>query len=187
MNFSAILEGLLFIVGEEGLSIKEIARILEIEEEQVAEVIKNLEEEYTKENRGIQLMILGNHLKLTTKKEYKKYYEKIVPENEAILSQAALETLAIVAYNQPITRSQVDEIRGIGSSHMIRKLVARNLIKEMGRSDTPGRPTLYGTTDDFLDYFGLSTIQELPQIETVDKVLEETDLYETRYQELEQN
>ena len=108
------------------------------------------------------------------------------PESNT-LSQAALETLAIIAYNQPVTRTQVDEIRGVNSGQVMRKLVAKNLIKEIGRSDAVGRPILYKTTSDFLDYFGLATIEELPKIEElkIGEASEETDLYHSRYQENE--
>ena len=95
-----------------------------------------------------------------------------------------METLAIIAYNQPITRIDVDEIRGISSSHMIRKLVSRDLIKEIGRSEGAGRPILYGVTDEFLDYFGLASIDDLPKIEKIDNNdSEETDLFQSKYNE----
>ena len=108
-----------------------------------------------------------------------------------ILSQAALETLAIIAYNEPITRIQVDKIRGVSSGQMIRKLVAKGLIKESGRSDLPGRPILYETTNDFLDYFGLKNIEELPDMEKYieeaeEEIEEEKDLYTAKYKEDEE-
>ena len=124
-------------------------------------------------------------LELTTKSIHKEYYQKLLEEEETgVLSQAALETLAIIAYNQPITRIDVDEIRGISSSHMIRKLVSRDLIKEIGRSEGAGRPILYGVTDEFLDYFGLASIDDLPKIEKIDNNdSEETDLFQSKYNE----
>ena len=104
------------------------------------------------------------------------------------LSQAALETLAIIAYNEPITRMKIDKLRGVASSQMIRKLVAKGLVKESGRSDLPGRPILYETTNDFLDYFGLSNIKELPDVEkyieaSEEEIKEEKDLYTSKYKE----
>lgn len=185
MNLAAVLEGLLFVVGEDGLSLDQISEILEIDDTKLKEIVKELTEIYNNENRGICLNILGNRLKLTTKKEHKKYYEKLLEVEDSELSQAALETLAIVAYNEPITRSKVDEIRGISSSHMIRKLVSRDLIEEKGRSEAPGRPILYGVTNNFLDYFGLSNISELPKLEEVEITEEETDLFESKYKETE--
>jgi len=184
MDLVGILEGLLFVVGEEGLTKDRIIDILEIDEEKLEELINKLKEEYNLSTRGLNVEVLGNHLKLTTKKEHKEYYEKLVEiENDGLLSQACLETLAIIAYNAPITRVEVDEIRGIGSSHIIRKLLIKNLIKSLGKSDAPGRPILYGVTDEFLDYFGLSSIDELPELEEIELDDSEKDLFESRYKE----
>ena len=185
MNRQAILEGLLFAVGEEGLSIERIEGIMEISYEELKDVIADLKKSYDSDDRGIKLDVLGNRLKLTTKSIHKEYYQKLLEEEETgVLSQAALETLAIIAYNQPITRIDVDEIRGISSSHMIRKLVSRDLIKEIGRSEGAGRPILYGVTDEFLDYFGLASIDDLPKIEKIDNNdSEETDLFQSKYNE----
>lgn len=183
MNRKALLEGLLFAVGEEGLSIERIEEIMDISYEELKEVTASLKESYDSDDRGIKLDVLGNRLKLTTKSIHKEYYQKLLEEEETgVLSQAALETLAIIAYNQPITRIDVDEIRGISSSHMIRKLVSRDLIKEVGRSEGAGRPILYGVTDEFLDYFGLASIDDLPKIEENKSVeVEDTDLFESKY------
>ncbi len=183
MNRKALLEGLLFAVGEEGLSIERIEEIMDVSYEELKEVIASLKESYDSDDRGIKLDVLGNRLKLTTKSIHKEYYQKLLEEEETgVLSQAALETLAIIAYNQPITRIDVDEIRGISSSHMIRKLVSRDLIKEVGRSEGAGRPILYGVTDEFLDYFGLASIDDLPKIEENKSVeVEDTDLFESKY------
>ena len=180
----AVLEGLLFLAGDEGITLSRIKEILEIEDDELNKVIENLEKEYDNKNRGIKLELLGNKLKLTTKKEHKEYYERLVETDDSILSQSSLETLAIIAYNQPITRASIDEIRGIDSSYVIRKLVLKNLIKDLGRSDAPGRPILYGVTDEFLDYFGLSSIDELPKLEEVEIDDEETDLFTSKYNEL---
>lgn len=180
---TAALEGLLFIVGEEGIDVKQIQDILEVSYDEVKEMVKELNSIYSSPQRGLQLYVLGNRLKLTTKKEHSLFYKKLVVEEESILSQAALETLAIIAYNQPITRVKIDEIRGISSGHMIRKLISRSLIKEVGKSDEAGRPALYGVTNDFLDYFGLSSIDDLPEIEIEDKEQKENDLYHVRYKE----
>ena len=166
-----ILEGLLFVQGDTGLTLKEVMSILEIDEN---------------ENRGLRLNYLGNTFKLTTKQEHKEYYQKLIesPGNH-ILSQAALEVLAIIAYNEPLTRNKVDEMRGVDSVFVIRKLLAKGLIKECGRSDTPGHPILYKTTDDFLDYFGLSTKEDLPDINEI--IIEEDtekDLFKSNYKEV---
>lgn len=182
-----VLEGLLFVVGEEGLEVEKIESILDITYDELKELIKELCDIYADPNRGLQLLVLGNKLKLTTKKEHKEYYEKLIEEEDSNLSQAALETLAIIAYNEPITRIKVDEIRGINSSHMIRKLLSKNLIQEKGRSNQAGRPILYGVTDDFLDYFGLSSTSELPKLEELSKEDIEEDLYQTRYNDEKEN
>ena len=184
MNKKAILEGLLFVVGDEGLSIEQAKEVLEIKDEELANLIVDLENDYNRPERGIHIELLGNDLKLTTKKEHKEYYQKLLEDNTSdVLSQAALETLAIVAYNEPITRIQVDEIRGVNSGHIVRKLVAKNLIQEVGKSDLPGKPILYGTTKDFLDYFGLASKEELPQLNVTEKEEQETDLFHSKYKE----
>ena len=187
MNKLAILEGLLFVVGEDGLTINQIMDILDIENEEAKKLISLLKEKYETETSGIRIHFLGNTFKLTTKNEHREYYQKLIENPESsVLSQAALETLAIIAYNQPITRIDVDEIRGVSSSQMMRKLVAKGLIKEVGRSDSLGRPILYQTTSEFLDYFGLATIDDLPKIEQFmeDNIeVSDTDLYHSKYKE----
>lgn len=186
MNKQAVLEGLLFAVGEEGLSIEKIEEIMEISYDDLKDVISLLKQSYDSDERGIKLDVLGNRLKLTTKSIHKEYYQKLLEdEDSGILSQAALETLAIIAYNQPITRIDVDEIRGVASAHMIKKLVSRDLIKEVGRSESAGRPILYGVTDEFLDYFGLASIDELPKIDEIKVNDEEKDLFNSKYNEQE--
>jgi len=190
VEYEAVIEGLLFVVGDDGLSLDQLVSILEIGEEEVKEAIKKLQEEYLSNKRGIRIDFLGNKLKLTTKKEHSSYYQKLLMNEENnSLSQAALETLAIIAYNQPVTRMQVDSYRGISSSQMIRKLVAKGLVKESGRSDMPGRPIIYETTSEFLDYFGLATIDDLPDMrdfladEREEEESEPVDLYHSKYEE----
>ena len=180
----AALEGLLFVVGDDGLTISGIMEILGIEHDEAIELINDLKKDYESIERGIRIHFLGNTFKLTTKKEHHKYYEKLlVNEENNRLSNSALETLAIVAYNEPITRIEVDEIRGVSTGQMIRKLVAKGLLKECGRSDMAGHPILYKTTSEFLDYFGLSTIDDLPKIEKIETNEDNIDLYTSKYQE----
>lgn len=189
MNLKAVIEGLLFVVGDDGLDLDEISKILEVSKDETKELIKELQNDYQSSDRGIRIDFLGDKLKLTTKKEHNIYYQKLLTtEDNNTLSQAALETLAIIAYNQPITRVKVDELRGISNNHIIRKLVAKGLIKEGGRSNMPGRPILYETTSEFLDYFGLSSIDELPDmrefLEEEEKETEDdVDLYQSKYKE----
>ena len=183
-----ILEGLLFVQGDTGLTLKEVMSILDISEKDAKQLVYNLKQSYESNNRGLRLNYLGNTFKLTTKQEHKDYYQQLLETpGTHTLSQAALEVLAIIAYNEPITRNQVDELRGVDSVFVIRKLQAKGLIKESGRSDSPGHPILYKTTDDFLDYFGLSTKDDLPDISKIiidnDK---EKDLFKSNYKETEE-
>lgn len=185
----AVLEGLLFVVGEEGLTLEQIEDVLQIEEEEAKKLLYELKHDYEDETRGLRIDFLGNRFKLTTKYEHREYYQKLLENPETnTLSQAALETLAIIAYNEPITRVQIDAMRGVGSTQIIRKLVAKGFIKEVGRSDLPGRPILYETTSEFLDYFGLSTIKDLPDMdgfidECENDNPDDTDLYTSKYKE----
>ena len=183
-NKIAVLEGLLFVVGDEGLTLDQICNILEISMEDAKELLMELKKSYEDTSRGIRISYLGNAFKLTTKKEHKAYYEKLIVNPETnTLSQSALETLAIIAYHQPITRVEVDEMRGGNNSWVIRKLVAKGLVKEVGKSTMPGRPNLYGTTSDFLDYFGLATINDLPKLPSDEVDNDETDLFQSIYKE----
>ena len=183
-NKLAALEGLLFVVGDDGLSINQMMEILEIEHDEAIDLINKLKEEYENVNRGIRIHFLGNTFKLTTKQEHQKYYQKLlINEENNTLSNSALETLAIIAYNFPITRSKVEEIRGVNSDYQIRKLLSLDLIKEEGRSSLPGRPMLYGVTDSFLDYFGISKIEDLPKIEEIEEENAVIDLFESKYKE----
>jgi segregation and condensation protein B len=186
MNLKAVLEGLLFVVGDDGLTIEQITNIMEINDEEAKEVLMSLRSDYENDDRGLRINFLGNTFKLTTKAEHKDFYQKLItnPQNNN-LSQSALEILAIIVYNEPVTRLQVDNIRGVSSSQMIRKLVAKGFLKEVGRADMPGRPILYKTTDEFLDYFGLSSKEELPKLNITsdEDFSEEKDLFLSRYKE----
>ncbi len=184
MNKEGILEGLLFVTGDDGLTLKQISELLDEDIDTCKEILLSLKQSYEAENRGIRISYLGDAFKLTTKKEHKDYYQKlIVNPNTNTLSQAALETLAIIAYNQPITRIEIDELRGVNNTWLLRKLVAKGLIKEVGKSTMPGRPNLYGTTSDFLDYFGLASIKDLPNIELLEEDNSPKDLYTSIYKE----
>lgn len=180
-----IIEGLLFVSGEDGLTILEITELTGANIEEVTEALNKLKEDYNSSDRGINLEYLGNHFKLTTKSEHKEYYQKLIDKDaNSTLSQSALETLAIIAYNEPITRIEIDEIRGVNSSYIIRKLLLKGLIKDLGKSDLAGRPNLYGVTSKFLDYFGLGTIKDLPEIKVEEEVIDtEKSLFESKYKE----
>jgi segregation and condensation protein B len=185
MNKQAITEGLLFVMGDEGLSPEDIAILLEVTEDEGKTLLDNLTKDLEQEVRGLMLKKLGDKYKLTTKPVHKEYYQKLVEsEINNTLSQAALETLAIIAYNQPVTRTVVNDIRGVESSSMFRRLINRGFIEETGRSNTPGKPFLYITTNQFLDYFNLSSLEELPDIDfNISEEGLETDLYTTKYNE----
>ncbi len=187
MNLLGVLEGILFVVGDEGVTLNQICDILNIELEDAKKLLMELKKNYDTEERGIRISYLGDAFKLTTKKEHKEYYQKLIENPESnTLSPAALEVLAIIAYNQPITRVEVDEMRGVNNGQMIRKLIAKGLVKEAGKSTMPGRPNLYATTSEFLDYFGLSSISELPTIlSTEEEPSEESELFTSIYKEKE--
>ena len=184
MKLLGVLEGILFVVGDEGISLKALCETMNINETEAKSLLKDLKEEYETDNRGLRVNYLGDAFKLTTKKEHKEYYQKLVdnPETDT-LSTAALETLAIVAYNGPITRAEIDELRGVSTYNMIRKLVAKGLIKEEGKSNLPGRPNLYVITKEFLDYFGLATIDDLPKFEEIVTDHEDEELFTSIYKE----
>ena len=179
-----VLEGILFVVGDEGINLSTLCEIMNISETEAKDLLLKLKKNYEEKNRGLRISYLGDAFKLTTKEEHRKYYEKMVinPETNT-LSQAALEVLAIVAYNQPITRIEIDELRGVSCSHVIRKLLAKGLLKEAGKSDMPGRPNLYKTTSEFLDYFGLATIEDLPTLNINDNETDEKELFTSIYKE----
>ncbi|WP_339230439.1 SMC-Scp complex subunit ScpB [Aeribacillus sp. FSL K6-2833] len=182
IEWKSILEGLLFAAGDEGLSIKQLTSVLEIDEATVLSIIEDLKEEYQKKERGIDLVEVAGVYQLTTKKEHAPYLKRLMetPMNQS-LSQAALETLAIIAYKQPITRIEIEEIRGVKSERPIRTLSAKGLIQEVGREEGVGRAILYGTTKEFLEYFGLKTIEELPSLTEIENeehfIQEEADLF----------
>lgn len=188
MEKLGILEGILFVMGDEGIDLKSLCEIMEIDETEAKELLSQLKKKYEEKDRGLRISYLGDAFKLTTKQEHKKYYEKLVVNpGTNKLSQAALETLAIIAYNQPITTPEISEIRGVQSGQLIRKLVAKGLLKEDGKSDLPGRPNLYRTTSEFLDYFGLATLNDLPEVKNANETGEsETELFTSIYKDEEE-
>jgi segregation and condensation protein B len=189
-NVKAILEGLLFACGDEGITIKELAKIMEISEKAVEHLIEELRYDYEHASRGIMIMESQNVFHLTTKPEHSEYYKRLVEAPQSSrMSQAALETLAIIAYRQPITRSEIDEIRGVKSDRPVQTLIARSLIEEVGRREGVGRPVLFGTSKDFLTYFGLTSIEELPPLPDnfdANDLEDEADLFFDRFNQLEE-
>ena len=185
MNYKAIVEGLLFVVGDEGITVEELRKILELDNETLKQIFLELKRDYDKPDRGLRISYLGNAFKLTTKEEHKKYYEKLITTGSSlVLSNAALEVLAIVAYNEPITKGDIEKIRGVNSDFLVRKLVARNFLKEAGKADIIGKPTLFKITNEFLDYFGLGSKEDLPKLEFKENEEEnEKNLFYSNYKE----
>ena len=162
-NYISILQGLLFVAGDDGITLEEASYILEIERSDVRQLFEELEKKLESEDSGMEILLTASHYKLVTKASLKPYIEKYaVSPYSSQLSQASLETLAIIAYKQPVTRIDIETIRGVQSSGSIQKLLLRDLIEEAGRLDSPGRPKLYKTTAYFMDYFGLESLDALP-------------------------
>lgn len=162
----AILEGILFATGE-AVPVRRLSEVMDMTEKQVEKLLSEMAEEYNiSEERGIHLIRLEDSWQLCTKREYYDYIHKLKEKaRRAALTNAGLEVLSVVAYNQPVTRSSIEFIRGVNSDGPLNNLVASGLVKEMGRLDAPGRPILFGTTEDFLRCFNLSSLSELPDID----------------------
>ncbi|EJW18088.1 SMC-Scp complex subunit ScpB [Paenibacillus alvei] len=179
-TLKSIIEGLLFMAGDEGLNIKQISEITEQRPEVIEEAVNDLRADFERSKRGLQIVAIAGMYELATLPEHAPYFERMAySPSRSSLSQAALETLSIVAYRQPITRVEIEEIRGVKSDRAIQTLTNKGLIEEVGRAEAIGRPILYGTTKSFLDYFGLATLKELPDssaFEQMDGLEEETQL-----------
>lgn len=162
------VEGILFIA-ESPVSSKEIAKVLNIDEELVIEIINQLEKEYLETERGFILRRIGGGYRLYSNPSISEILKEFVNTNIKIhLTQAALETLAIIAYKQPVTRSQIAEIRGVKNDSIVTSLVSKGLIKEAGRLKEPGNPIIYRTTEKFLEILGISSINDLPPLKLND-------------------
>ena len=186
-KWKGIVEALLFASGDVGLSMTQIASVLDVTEIQATDIIESLKEDYAEDGRGIHILEMAGVFQLATKKEHSDYLKKLVEStNTHGLSQAALETLAIIAYKQPITRAEIEDIRGVKTERPLHTLVSKALVKEVGRAEGSGRAYLYGTTKEFLDYFGLNSIEELPQLaDTTEENYEigEADLFFEKFQQ----
>ena len=169
-TLKSIIEGLLFIAGDEGLEIAQLAEIAEQQKKLVRDTVRELQSEYEAGQRGFQLIETGGAFRFASRPEHAPYYERLAASpSRAGLSQAALETLAIIVYKQPLTRIDIEEIRGVKTDRALQSLVAKGLIREVGRAEAVGRPILYGTTKSFLDYFGLNTLEDLPETTAFEK------------------
>ncbi len=175
----AILEGLLYLTGEEGLSAAQAAQALEISEDKVRVMFDHLMQKYSDDAYGIEIAEYGGIYRFLSKAFVSDYARRLFQLGRTgKLSQAALETLAIIAYKQPVTRVEIEEIRGVGSDVMLRKLEARDLIRQVGRSDAPGRPILYEVTEEFMNSFQLVDLGELPELPDFSDQKESDDLFE---------
>lgn len=163
-KLKGVIESIFFSAGRE-VKITELMSALEASSEEVIEIVENMKEDYKNENRGLQIVNVGEAYQLCTKQEnYEYLYTIFDKRNKPNLSQAALETLAIIAYNPKITRAEIEAIRGVNSDGTIYKLLDYNLIEETGKLDAPGKPGTYGVTSEFLRVFGFSNLNELPDL-----------------------
>lgn len=181
------IEALLFVVGDDGLTIKQLSQLLGEQDEMIVQAMDALRKVYEEDlARGITVKEMAGVFQLITKSDLADTIQKLVenPTSQS-LSQASLEVLAIVAYKQPITRVAIEDLRGVKCERPIQTLVSRGLIKEVGRSEGTGRAILYGTTKEFLHYFGLNSVEEMPPLpeEEFAETEQETDLFMTKFQE----
>lgn len=166
---TAIIEAILFLETDP-IDLDKLARYAKMSRDVVDKALMQLKEEYAKEGHGIEPVEIGGGIQFTPKKElWDQLKEKYGRRNENRLSRAALETLSIIAYSQPITRAEVDNIRGVSSTNMIKQLQERGFIKAVGKKDVPGKPLQYGTTKEFLKTFRLSSISDLPHLDDLDR------------------
>lgn len=160
-----IVEAILFVTGD-AVEKREICRAMEITEAQLNETLDALESGYDFERRGLRLLRFGTHVQLATRTDYATYVEKLLqPVQKQSLSQAVMETLAVIAYRQPVTKAEIEQVRGVKCDYSVQALVTRGLIEEVGRKEALGRPILYGTTDAFLRHFCISSLSDLPEID----------------------
>ena len=163
-----IVESVLFLENEP-LSINSISRITRLSKDDIVKALDDIKNEFNKDFHGIELEEIGGSYQFSPKKKLWDFLkERYGKKNEKKLSRAAMETLAIIAYSQPVTRGEVETIRGVSSDNMFKILVSREIIKEVGKKDAPGKPTQYGTTNNFLKMFSLKSISELPKLDEVD-------------------
>jgi len=172
-TMKSAIESMMFVWGQP-LDIKQVADIFNVDKKEIYDCCKELQQEYEQEGRGIVIREVNKSFQFVTRKENLDYIERLcTPVKYRKLSQSALEVLAIVAYKQPVTKGEIEAIRGIKCDRVIEGLSKKNLVAEIGRSDAVGRPILYGTTDEFLKQFGFETLKELPTIEDIEGVLAE--------------
>lgn len=163
----AIIEAILFTMGE-SVEISRLSAVLDLDLKSTKEIISNMKEKYASDERGISLLELEDSVQLCTKSDMYEYLIKIAKTpKKFVLTDTLLETLSIIAYKQPVTRVEIERIRGVSCDHAVNKLLEYNLIKELGRLDAPGRPLLFGTTEEFLRSFGVKSLEDLPELNQV--------------------
>ncbi len=168
-ELEAVVESLLFISGE-AVPLSAIAQTIEMDKATAKAIIHTLADKYENEKRGIRIVEINGAYQMCTAAECFEYIRNMYKSpNRQGLTQAVLETLAIIAYKQPITRAQIEEIRGVSAEHAVSKLVEKNLVCEVGRMDSPGKPIMFGTTNAFLRYFGFKNVSELPPLQEVEQ------------------
>ncbi len=164
-EMEAVIEGLLFAAGDP-LELGKIAEILEIDKKSAKLILSNMVINYRNSKRGVMIREIDGSYQLCTRFEHYEYIRRLFePRQKQALSQAAFETLSIIAYNQPVTRTKIEQIRGVNSDSAVVRLIERNLIREAGRLDSPGKPMLYETTEEFLRSFGFKSVSDLPILE----------------------
>lgn len=167
MNSKAIVEAILFTMGE-SVSIDKIADAIGLSKKETLEIVKELQNDLNKDDRGVSIIELDGAYQMCTKPQMYEYLIRIAKQpKKRVLSDVLLETLSIIAYKQPVTRAEIEKIRGVSSDHAVSKLVEYNLVQELGRLDAPGRPLLFGTTEEFLRSFGVQSVDELPVLSPV--------------------
>ena len=175
INYEAAIEAILFTMGN-SVELKKIASALELPEQQTREIMEGLIQKYQDSSSGMQIVELEDSFQMCTKSEYYEYLIRIARQpKKHVLTDVVLETLSIVAYKQPVTRIEIEKIRGVSCEHAINKLIEYGLIQEVGRLDAPGKPILFGTTEEFLRCFGVQTVDDLPSLdpEKVDEFKQE--------------
>lgn len=166
-HLEAATEAILFTMGD-SVEIGKLAKALEVDIDTARKTVRNLMNRYDKEERGLKILELEHAYQMCTRQEYYEYLVRLALQpKKAVLSDVMMETLSIIAYKQPVTKAEIEKIRGVKCDHAINKLIEYNLVQELGRMDAPGRPIVFGTTEEFLRNFGMDSTENLPEINPV--------------------
>jgi segregation and condensation protein B len=179
LTLKAIIEGILFVYGEEGVTLEQLVHTLALEPDQIKTILEDMRVFYLEDNSGLELVKINETYKFITKAHIHDYVQTMLQNSKSRqLSQSALETLAIIAYKQPITRGDIEDIRGVGCELMLKKLQSLDLVREAGRAERPGKPILYEVTEAFLDLFKLMSLSELPNLPEYETLSQDNQLFE---------